>query len=220
VAGKPRPLLYLWLEASRTAPGLIASDRLVLRVIADHMNKDGDNAFMSIPTIVAGTALHKATVLGSLAWLRESGWLGRTSRGRRKTPIHWAGLEPANKTRKDRADFMAARREASKRRAETSPHREKRVAALAASGSKSRTDSVGLKGDWRVGLNGHAEWVYIDTHEVPREHPVEGSADSRRSSTRAAAANQQQASSSKGDARRKKAGSKVKTGMDEHKDAG
>jgi hypothetical protein len=176
--------LFEWRDAMRAAPELIASDRHIALEMSLYMDKHGAEAWPGLDRIMSGTAMKKATVLSSIAWLLEAGWLTRSRRSKQERYRYAACVPTERKNRDARVAFMEARKSAAAER--TNERRQskpelvaKRAASLAASRSKRATDSAGLnerppeqvETGKPVGLNGNAQWVETGDHGTPPDLP-------------------------------------------------
>jgi hypothetical protein len=139
-------LLFRWRKEILCAPELIAGDRHTLHVIGFAMDEHGRDGFPSIELIVKQTGYTKQTVLDTLAWAKEAGWIRAGSRSRYGTITYEPVIPTERLTLADRAAFMRDRRQASAVRAAASPQHAERVASLDAARSRRRTTSVGLDG--------------------------------------------------------------------------
>jgi hypothetical protein len=144
---KSRPWLFEWRDEVTSAPELIASDRWVAVAISLRMNVDGEDAFPSIETIRKLTGYSKETVLNSLAWLRESGWLRWERPSRRKSNLYAPTRPGVRLSRTNRTQFMKQRK-----------------MLLAASRSERKTNSHET---YSVGRNRAAETVGTVAHDLP-----------------------------------------------------
>jgi hypothetical protein len=155
------PHLFEWRDELRQAPELIAADRLVAHEIGFYMNADGTDAWPGTELIVAGTALKKSTVLSSLAWLLETGWLDRSRRSKRERYRYVATIPTERKTRTDRAEWASDR----KHRLTTIRSESVGIGTHSAGRNGVPTESVGMGS--RVGRNGYPESVGMGTHGPP-----------------------------------------------------